>query len=289
MQTHIVSRLVCLAFVCMTTYALAWFSLSVCVCGTSGQGKSLEKGRGVESLKKDEFYLVETESLGKLIVTDLQTEKSMLDAVLNDVVAAFAPLAATFHLPAALLDAADGRGLVKPGLSLVVSPPLPPGCLEGNGLCRGRCPHCFQSLGWMLDAKGSATGCCEVLLGAAVVLPCVQIAAMSRRKRTGFEQNEATGALVTGFELNEAVAGSLVTDRVRPEEAAGETLTGFEQNGAASGTMTGFEQNEAGAVGPVHVAIFRPHSTVPAVRLQGAKRLHELRKCRGVHRGCRDV
>ena len=76
------------------------------------------------------------------------------------------------------------------------------------------CPSCFESLGWMLDATGCAVGCCEILLGAVVVLLCVLTAAMSRHRRTGFEQKEAAG------------------------------VTRCEQNGAASETVTGLEQNE---------------------------------------------
>ena len=47
-----------------------------------------------------------------------------LDATLN---AAFALFAVLFFPPAALLDAAHDRGSAQPGLSPVVSLPLPPG------------------------------------------------------------------------------------------------------------------------------------------------------------------
>ena len=106
---------------------LLWFSLSVCVSEISEQG-------------------------------DLLTVKFLLDATLNDLVAAFAPLAA-------MLVAADDRGSAKPGLSPVVLPPPPGFVVGGNALCLGRCAGCFQSPRWILDATMS---CCDKLMGGAV-------------------------------------------------------------------------------------------------------------------------
>ena len=81
-------------------------------------------------------------------MTDLQTKSLLLDATL---VAAFAPLAAMFFPPAAMLDAANDRGSAQPGLSPVVLPPPPPRfVLGGNGLCLGPCPGCYQSSGWAM-------------------------------------------------------------------------------------------------------------------------------------------
>ena len=75
-------------------------------------------------------------------MTDLPIESLLLDA-------AYAPLAATFYPPAAMLVAND-RGSAQPGLSPVVLPPPPHGfVLGGNGPLLGRCPGCSQSSGWI--------------------------------------------------------------------------------------------------------------------------------------------
>ena len=123
-----------------TIMTLLWFSLSV--SGILGQVKSLCDGMCSEN------YLLNLEdfnSMDKPKVTDLQMESLLLDATL---VAAFAPLAAMFFPPAAILDAAHDRGSAQPGLSPVVLPPRPLGfVLGGNGLCLGRSPGCFQLSG----------------------------------------------------------------------------------------------------------------------------------------------
>ena len=95
-------------------------------------------------------------------MTDLQMVLSPLDATLF---AAFALFAALFFPPAALLVAARDRGSTHPGLSPVVSLPLPPGFpSDGNSHCRGCCHGCFQSPGWMLAATR-----CDFLLGALLL------------------------------------------------------------------------------------------------------------------------
>ena len=129
--------------------------------GISGQGKSLYDGMCSENylLNLEDFHSIE-----KPKVTDLQMESLLLDATH---VAAFAPLAAMFFPAAALLDAAHDRGSAQPGPSPVVLPPPPPGfVLGGNGLCLGRCPGCFQSSGWNMDAMME---CCDILMGALMI------------------------------------------------------------------------------------------------------------------------
>ena len=107
-----------------TMTLLLWFSLSV--SGISGQGKTLNDGMGSVLAFKDKNLL------DWLIVTDLQMALFPLDAML---IAAFALFAALFFPPAALLDAAYDRGSAQPGLSPVVSLPLPPGFpSDGNSL-----------------------------------------------------------------------------------------------------------------------------------------------------------
>ena len=132
---------------------LSWFSLSVSV---PGQGKTLNDGMDAVLAFKDKNLL------DWPIVTDVQMVLSPLDATLF---AAFALFAALFFPPAALLVAAHDRGSAQPGLSPVVSLPLPP----GNSHCRGCCHGCFQSPGLMLAAT-----CCDfllrVLLMAAMIL-----------------------------------------------------------------------------------------------------------------------
>ena len=75
-------------------------------------------------------------------VTDLQKESLLLDATL---VAAFAPLAAMFFPPAAMLDAANDRGSAQPALSPVV---LPPGSFwEATAIAWAIAPVAFRHLG----------------------------------------------------------------------------------------------------------------------------------------------
>ena len=115
---------------------LLWFSLSV--SGISGQGKTLDDGKGVGNV------LLAFEDA-------LQMVRFSLDATLTVMVAAFAPFAALFFLLAATLIA-SGRGfaqLAQPGRFAAAATWVPFGRQQSlPGCCRG----CFQSPGWMLAA-----------------------------------------------------------------------------------------------------------------------------------------
>ena len=128
----------------------------------------------------------------------------ILDAVLNDLVAAFAPLVAMLNPPAAMIDTADVRGFAQSGLSWVVMPPPLGFFLVGKGLCLGRCPGCFHSPGWMLD---TTMECCEMLMGALLMLICaILIAAMGILLRCSVACCRGT-ALEIAFDQDEAAAG----------------------------------------------------------------------------------
>ena len=156
---------------------LLWFSICVCVSGVSGQGKSLEKRMGAENLEKDGLDFKDANSLEMPKVTDVQVvgefdagrERTWLPRLPNLARCSMPPTTEALPSLSSAKSSCRRRHLR---------------CfLGGSGLCLGRCPGCFQSLGWMLDGT---IECCEVLTEALLMLICAMlIAAMELVACTG--------------------------------------------------------------------------------------------------------